>query len=56
MKRYFSLCLLALFLLGLVTSPGLSQKASDILEKMIEAQGGRKVLEGIKDTTMSGTF
>jgi len=56
MKRVFSFCLMSLFLLSLITSPGLGQKASDILEKMIEAQGGRKVVEGIKDTTMSGTF
>jgi outer membrane lipoprotein-sorting protein len=56
MKRYFSLFLLAFFLLALVASPGFSQKASDILEKMIEAQGGRKVLESIKDITLSGTF
>ena len=56
MKRIFSLCLLSIFLMSLVNSPGFGQKASDILEKMIEAQGGRKVLEGIKDTTMAGTF
>lgn len=56
MKRVFSFCLMSLFLLSLITSPGLGQKASEILEKMIEAQGGRKILEGIKDTTMSGTF
>jgi outer membrane lipoprotein-sorting protein len=56
MKRFFSLCFLALFLLGLMASPGFSQKAADILEKMIEAQGGRKVLENIKDVTLSGSF
>jgi outer membrane lipoprotein-sorting protein len=55
MKRIYSLCLLGLILLSLATSPGFSQKAADILEKMIEAQGGRKVLEGIKDTTLSGS-
>jgi outer membrane lipoprotein-sorting protein len=55
MKRFFSLRFLALFLLSLMISPGFSQKAADILEKMIEAQGGRKVLEGIKDTTLSGS-
>jgi outer membrane lipoprotein-sorting protein len=55
MKRFFSFCFLALFLLSLMTSPGFSQKAADILEKMIEAQGGRKVLESIKDTTLSGS-
>lgn len=55
MKKIFSLCLLSFFLLSLLASPGLSQKASDLLEKIIEAQGGRKVLEGIKDTTISGS-
>jgi outer membrane lipoprotein-sorting protein len=54
MKRSFSLCFLAFFLLGLMTSPGFSQKVADILEKMVEAQGGRKVLENIKDVTLSG--
>ena len=53
MKKIFSLCLLSLFLLSLMASFGFSQKAADILEKMIEAKGGRKVLESIKDTTMS---
>lgn len=55
MKRFFSLCFLTLFLLGLMISQGFGQKAADILEKMIEAQGGRKVLESIKDTTLSGS-
>jgi len=36
-----------------MTSSGHSQNAAEILEKMIEAQGGRKVLENIKDTTIS---
>jgi len=39
-----------------MTSPGLSQEASDILKKMVEAQGGKKVLEKIEDTTSSGTL
>lgn len=54
MNKIFSLCLLSLFLLSLMASPGFSQKATDILEKVIEARGGKKVLESIKDTTMSG--
>jgi hypothetical protein len=37
-----------------MTSPGLSQETSDILKKMVEAQGGKKVLENIKDMTQSG--
>ena len=56
MKKIFSACFLSLFLLSLMTSPGLSQEASDILKKMVEAQGGKKVLEKIKDMTSSGTL
>jgi len=55
MKRILSLCILSIFLLSLTASPGFSQKAADILEKMVEALGGRKVLENIKDTTLSGS-
>ena len=39
MKKIFSLCFLSLFLLSLVVTPGLSQEASDVLAKMIDAQG-----------------
>ncbi len=56
MKKIFSDCLLSLFLLSLMTSPGHSQEASDILKKIVEAQGGKKVLEKIKDMTSSGTI
>ena len=56
MKKIFSLCLLGVFLIGLVVSPGFGQKASDVLEKMIEASGGRKLLASVKDTTMEGTL
>ena len=56
MKRIFSVCLLSLFLLSLMASPGHSQKASDILKKMVDAQGGKKVLEKIKDMTSTGSL
>ncbi len=56
MKRIFNTCLISLFLLSLVTSPGQSQEASDILKKMVEAQGGKKVLEKVEDMTSSGTL
>ncbi|OGD13263.1 MAG: hypothetical protein A2V76_10740 [Candidatus Aminicenantes bacterium RBG_16_63_14] len=36
------------------SAPG-NKEAMDVLNKMIEASGGRKVLESIKDTTISGT-
>ncbi len=35
---------------------GFGQEAGDIMNRMIEAQGGRKVLEALKDTTISGTM
>ncbi len=56
MKKIFSISLLSLLLLSWMSSPGLCQKATDILEKMIEAQGGRKLLESIKDATFTGTM
>ena len=56
MKRIFSVCLLGFFLLSLMVSPGHSQKASDILKKMVDAQGGKKVLEKVKDMTSTGSL
>jgi len=56
MKKTLIFSLLFLFLMSLITAPGFSQKASDILEKMIETQGGRKLLEAIKDSTITGTI
>jgi len=54
MKKFFSLCILGIFVLSFMSSPSFGEDVSDILKKMIDAQGGRKVLEGIKDTTMTG--
>lgn len=56
MKKIFSLCVLGVFLFGSIATLTYAQKATDILEKMIEAQGGRKLLGNIKDTTMVGTI
>jgi len=56
MKKIVSLSLLSVFLFGLMASQGFGQKATDILEKMIEASGGRKLLSSVKDTTMTGTL
>jgi len=56
MKKIFSICFLSFFLIGLITSPGFSQTAKEILEKMIEAYGGREVLAKINDTTLSGSM
>jgi len=56
MKRFFTLTTAAAILISLAALPGYGQTAQDILKKMIEAQGGRKYLETIKDTTSSGTL
>ena len=56
MKRvimYFAVCF---FLVSLITANGFAQTADQVLEKMIAAQGGRKALEAIDDTTYSGTM
>ena len=51
MNKLLSCGLLGLFILGLLVVPGSSQNANEILERVIKAQGGRKILEGIKDVT-----
>jgi outer membrane lipoprotein-sorting protein len=40
----------------LVVNPGFGQTLEELRNKMIEAQGGAKALEGIKDMTMKGTL
>ncbi len=54
MKRIYSLPLLGIFLLTLITHPVFGQSIKRILKKMIDAQGGPKVFESIKDMTMTG--
>jgi CubicO group peptidase (beta-lactamase class C family)/outer membrane lipoprotein-sorting protein len=56
MKRIFSLATASLFLITLIACQDSGQTAQQILEKMIEAQGGRNAAEGIKDMTWSGTI
>ena len=56
MKKIFSLCLLSLFLSSLIAAAMFAQEAADILEKMIEAQGGRKIIESIKDITIKASI
>ncbi len=55
-KRILSVSLLALFLVLLSVFPGSGQTAKEILAKMAEAQGGKAVLEGVKDMTVTGTI
>jgi len=64
MKRTMTLFLGAVLLATLAVLPAQAQKAQApagnkealaVLDKLIEAMGGRKVLESIQDTTISGT-
>ena len=56
MKKVITGILAGLLVAAILPAPGYGQDAKDVLEKMIEAQGGRKVLAGLKDTTVSGTM
>lgn len=56
MKKIFAWSAAALILVGAMALPGYGQTAQDILKKMIDAQGGRKYMESIKDTTSTGTM
>lgn len=56
MKKILSLGALGLFCLSVLTVFDYAETAEDIVNKMIEAQGGRKVLEGIKDSTYAGSL
>jgi len=54
MKKSIILCILTIGLLTLQPSLFFSQSVEDILEKMIDAQGGRAALEKIQDTVLTG--
>lgn len=65
MKRLIITGITGLFLLSLIAAPVLElnaqekksdPKALEIVEKMIEAMGGRKTLEAVKDTTAMGSM
>lgn len=51
MKKILSFCLLCALVVSVLVSPAYSQDAKTIIEKIIDAQGGRKLLESIKDST-----
>jgi outer membrane lipoprotein-sorting protein len=56
MKKTLTLCILGIFLVSLTASTGFSQTAKEILDKMIEATGGRKAIESVDDSTVTGTI
>ena len=58
MKKQFAWIMAGAIVLSLAALPGYGQVPKDaqqILNKMIDAQGGRKALESIKDSTTTGT-
>lgn len=56
MRRFIKTYSTGLLLFGLMVSSNIAQSQTDILEKMIEVSGGRKLLGRVKDTTTTGTF
>jgi outer membrane lipoprotein-sorting protein len=56
MKKAVTLALAGLFLFTAVSAVGQAQTAKEVLDKMVQAQGGRAALEAVKDTTISGTI
>lgn len=56
MKRLLSITLAGLLLVTLLFTPGSAQTAEQILKKMIEVQGGKKLFESIKDITITGSI
>jgi outer membrane lipoprotein-sorting protein len=56
MKKTCLLGFLGLFLLNLASSAVIAQDANEILKKMIDAMGGRKTLESVRDSTLTGTW
>jgi outer membrane lipoprotein-sorting protein len=56
MKKAKLLCVLGLFLFGVMAGPGYSQTAKEIVQKMIDVMGGKKAMESIDDSTLTGTM
>jgi outer membrane lipoprotein-sorting protein len=56
MKKIFVLTLMLLLFLTLVTSHAFSVSVEDVLNNMVKAQGGKKNLEKIQDSTLSGSM
>lgn len=55
MRKIIFCCVSILTLLALVSAPASGQTAKEILGKWIDAQGGAKALEAVKDTTITGS-
>ena len=56
MKKVLILFVMMVFFLTLFVSDGFAVTTGDVLKKMVEAQGGEKILANIKDSSYSGTM
>ncbi len=56
MKKVMIFFVLGIFLVSITATPGYSQTAKEIIQKMVEATGGKKALESIDDSTVTGTM
>jgi outer membrane lipoprotein-sorting protein len=56
MKKAKIFCVLGIFLFGVLAAPGYSQTAKEIVQKMIDVMGGKKAMESIDDSTLTGTM
>jgi outer membrane lipoprotein-sorting protein len=56
MKRAIVNALGAVTLTAMAVAPCSGQTAQEVLSKMIDAMGGRKALQAVKDTTISGSI
>jgi hypothetical protein len=55
MKKTVAWALAAVTLMTFAALPGYGQTVQSVLDKMIDAMGGRKALEAVRDTTITGT-
>jgi outer membrane lipoprotein-sorting protein len=55
MRKIILCAVLFLFVAGLAAASLNAQTVQQVLDKMIEAQGGRAAMEAVKDSTYSGT-
>lgn len=55
MRKIVAGALAVATLTAFAAQPGFGQTAQDVLNKMIDASGGRKALEAVKDTTITGS-
>jgi len=56
MKKTTIWIMAGLLVMSILPVRGFGQTSKEVLEKMIDAQGGRKAMEAAKDTTISGTM